>query len=491
LEKFQPLPVVNTTDMPNRSATIGKQGKRNWVYHDKTSGAWTSRRNIVMTVLIFVYLIAPWVSINGNPLVLFDIAGRRYSVFGHMFLATDMYLLALFFLLCVLALFWFSAMFGRLWCGWACPQTVYLDGVFYRIERWIEGNPRQRRELADGPHDESYWTKKVAKHSIFWLMCTAMSLSFTAYFIGPEASYEMFWTFGAAHPTAMIFAVGLTGLTYFDMAWFREQFCHFLCPYARIQSVFLDEHSLIIGYDPVRGEPRGRLSRDPAEQKGDCVACNRCVQVCPAGIDIRNGLQLECIQCTACIDACDTVMTKIGKPLGLIRYDSLAGIEHHRHKYIRPRVLLYLAVFGVILTLFLVRLSSREIVDFAVVRAAGTPYLVQEDGLVRNMLQLHLTNADARTRTVTVKLETSVPAELLVPGEPFVIAPGERVKAEAFVMIQNRLITNSATPIEFKLMDGTEVIGTAVAKFLGPVYTGHKDDEHEEHDEHKKGEQDD
>ncbi|MBK6766524.1 MAG: cytochrome c oxidase accessory protein CcoG [bacterium] len=474
MDKSKELPVVNGPAMPNLTATIGKHGKRKWVYHDPAKGKWASRRNILSAILIVFYLVAPFLQINGNPFVLFDLVSRRFSFFGHTFLATDLYLLALLLVMSVLALFWFSAMFGRLWCGWACPQTVYLDGVFYRIERWIEGNARQRRESDDGPHDEGWWTKKIVKHAIFWLIATAMSLSFTAYFIGPEASYEMFWTFGAAHPTAMTVAVVMTALTYFNFAWFREQFCHFLCPYARIQSVFLDEHSLIVGYDMERGEPRGRMQRTESEVRGDCVACNRCVQVCPAGIDIRNGLQLECIQCTACIDACDTVMAKISRPLGLIRYDSLAGIEHKKHKVVRPRVMLYLGVFAVLLTLFLVRLSEREIVDFAVVRAPGTPYLVQEDGKVRNMLQLHLTNADARTRTVSVTLDSPVPAELLVPGSPFEITAGERIKAEAFVMIAKENITALATPIEFKLMDGAEQIGSATAKFLGPVYTGGK-----------------
>lgn len=462
---------MNRDNIPETSATIGKQGKRNWVYQEPAKGIWAKRRNIVMAVLVVFYLAAPWLKINGNPLLLFDVAGRRFSVFGHMFLATDLYLLALFLLLCVLALFWFSAMFGRLWCGWACPQTVYLESIFYRIDRWLEGTPRQRRALDEGPHDEAYWTRKVSKHLIFWLVSTGMSLSFTAYFIGPQASYEMFWTFGAAHPTAMAVAVVMTAITYFNFAYFREQFCHFLCPYARIQSVFLDEHSLIVGYDTLRGEPRGHM-RPGDTSKGDCVACNRCVQVCPMGIDIRDGLQLECIQCTSCIDACDEVMTKVGRPTGLVRYDSLAGMEHKTRKLVRPRTLLYVGVSAIILTLFLIRLSGREIVDFAVVRAPGTPYLVQDDGLVRNMLQLHLTNTDARNRTVRVELNSPVPAELLVPGEPFEIAPGERIKAEAFVMIKREHVKTSSTPLEFKLMDGNEQIGTATAKFLGPVFTG-------------------
>ncbi|MBK6909389.1 MAG: cytochrome c oxidase accessory protein CcoG [bacterium] len=472
MEKKTELPVMNSPHMPERSATIGSHGKRKWVYHEPAKGFWTKRRNVVTSVLILFYLLAPWVSMNGQPFMLFDLVSRRFSFFGQTFLATDLYLLALLLVLSVLALFWFSAMFGRLWCGWACPQTVYLDGIFYRVERWLEGNPRERRALDNGEHDDAYWTRKAAKHLIFWLISSAMSLSFTAFFIGPQASYEMFWTFGAAHPTAMAVAVVMTAITYFNFAWFREQFCHFLCPYARIQSVFLDEHSLIIGYDPVRGEPRAPMRRGETEQKGDCVDCKRCLQVCPAGIDIRNGLQLECIQCTACIDACDTVMSKIGRPVGLIRYDSAAGIEHKSRKYVRPRVILYMVVFALVTTMFIVRLSSREIVDFAVVRSAGTPYLVQEDGLVRNMLQLHLTNTDTRTRTVTVKLASDVPAQLMVLGEPFLIKPGERIKAEAFVLIKRDQIKSAATPLEFKLMDGTQEIGEAVAKFLGPVYTG-------------------
>lgn len=472
--------------MPEMSSTIGSHGKRKWVYHEPSKGFWTKRRNIIYSVLIVFYVIAPFLTLNGQPFMLFDLVSRRFSFFGVTFLATDFYLLALLLVMSVLALFWFSAMFGRLWCGWACPQTVYLDGVFYRIERWLEGTPRERKALDNGAHDDAYWTRKGLKHFLFWMVSTALSLSFTAYFIGPQASYEMFWTFGAAHPTAMAVAVVMTAVTYFNFAWFREQFCHFLCPYARIQSVFLDEHSLIIGYDPVRGEPRGPMRRNEQDAgKGDCVDCKRCMQVCPAGIDIRNGLQLECIQCTACIDACDAVMTKIGRPVGLIRYDSAAGIEHKAHKYVRPRIILYLVVFALVCSMFVYRMSQREIVDFAVVRAPGTPYLVQEDGLVRNMLQLHLTNTDTRTRTVTVKLESEVPAQLMVLGEPFLIAPGERIKAEAFVLIPRNKVAHAATPLTFKLMDGTQEIGDATAKFLGPVYRGDDDDHEREQGEHK------
>ncbi|MCC6475416.1 cytochrome c oxidase accessory protein CcoG [bacterium] len=463
------LPVMSFEKPPELSSTIGEQGKRKWVYPDLTKGKFTTQRNILTTVLILFYFLAPWISVKGNPLLLFDIAGRQYSIFGNMFLATDLYLFALFLLLSLIALFWFSAMFGRLWCGWACPQTIYMEGVYRRIERWIEGNPRQQRALAEGPRDEMYWTKKVFKHGVFWMISTALALSFTAYFIGPKASYEMFWTFGAAHPTAMTFAVATTALTYWNFAWFREQFCHFLCPYARIQSVFLDEHSLIIGYDPVRGEPRGAKRKGDPEAKGDCVDCFRCVQVCPAGIDIRNGLQLECVQCTACIDACDVVMEKTGKPHGLIRYDSAAGIEHKKHKFVRARVIIYMAVFALLLGLFVLRLAGKETVEFAIVRQPGTPYLVQEDGVVRNMLHLHMTNADAQEHTVRVQIDSPIEAELLVLGEPFTLKPGERAMAEAFVMVQKEKIATSSTPMEFKLMDGDLVVGTAAVKFLGPV----------------------
>jgi cytochrome c oxidase accessory protein FixG len=431
--------------------------------------------------LIALYLAVPWMKIGGHPVLRFDIPGRRYSILGATFVATDLYLLALFLLIGLIGLFLFSALLGRLWCGWGCPQTVYMEGVYRRIERWIEGSPLKRQKLDHGPHDDTYWAKKFTKHGLFILFSVLLSLSFIAYFIEPRESFAMLWMFGAEHPAAFVMAVITAGFVYFDFAWFREQFCTFLCPYARLQAVMLDEHSLIVGYDPQRGEPRGPLTGHTFEGRGDCIDCKRCIQVCPTGIDIRQGLQLECVSCTACIDACDAVMEKLNRPRGLIRYDSLAGLSRQRRRVVRPRVLLYVGVLVLMLAVFTVKLTARDSVSIAVARMAGIPYLVQSDGLVRNVFSLHITNTEAEARTVTISAGKIDGLQLVVPGQPFRVEAGQLITAEVFVMRPAEKVTSAETPLQFSLISGTDTLSSARAVFLGPIY-------HHDHDDYNKDE---
>jgi cytochrome c oxidase accessory protein FixG len=456
---------------PSRQTTIGERGKRRWIYADLARGRFARARNVVSSLLIVFYVLAPWLSIAGQPFLRFDIPARRYGIFGATFVATDLFLLALFLIIAVVGLFLFSALLGRLWCGWACPQTVYLEGVFRRIERWIEGTPLKRRKLDSGPRDGAYWLKKITKHGVFIAISVFLSLSFIAYFIGPRAAFGMLWTGGGGHPAAMVTAFILSIATYWDFAWFREQFCTFLCPYARLQSVMLDEHSLIVGYDPERGEPRGAHQPGSSwEGRGDCIDCKRCVQVCPTGIDIRHGLQLECVSCTACIDACDTVMERIGRPRGLIRYDSLAGLARHPKKVIRSRVVLYSVVMLALLSVFAVRLIGREVIELSVTRAPGVPYLVQDDGRVRNLFVVHVTNTDARERTVSVEVTGPDNLSVIVPDQPFHLASGGHRSSEVFVTLPAAQIMSAEIPLHFRVVADFETVSEARAVFLGPLH---------------------
>ncbi len=455
---------------PERNATIGESGKRKWIYPDVVRGKFSRARDIVFGALIFLYIALPWINIAGSPLLKFDLPARRFHIFGALFVATDAFLLALFLLITTIALFLFSAILGRLWCGWGCPQTVYLDGVFRRIETLIEGTPSQRKRLDAGPRNDAYYTKKVTKHSFFILLSAILSVSFTGYFIGGPESFAML-TGNMTHPVALAIAVVVLAFVYFDFAWFREQFCTFLCPYARLQAVMLDKHSLVIGYDYHRGEPRGPIRKNSSELTvlGDCIDCKRCVQVCPTGIDIREGLQLECVNCTACIDACDMVMDKIKRPRGLIRYDSTAGLARESKKFVRARVILYCVVLLILTGFLSAKLSGRQSIEFAVVRPPGTPYLVQEDGKVRNMFQIHLTNVEANPHTISLNVIGPEGIETLIPGSPFTLASGERVKVEAFVMFPGDRIVHSSTEIHFEMLVDGVVADVREAKFLGPV----------------------
>jgi len=461
-------PEVNALRPPSRNATVETGGGRKWVYADLPRGRFARARNIVYSILVVFYVAAPWLRLGGQPLLRFDLPARRFSVFGATFTATDLYLLALFLLIAAVGMFLFSALLGRLWCGWACPQTVYLEGVFRRVERWIEGSPMKRRQLDFGARDAAYWSKKSLKHSAFLLISAVIALSFVGYFIGGKGLVELLS--GVAHPAALVTALALTALTYWNFSWFREQFCTFLCPYARFQAVMLDDHSLIVGYDPRRGEPRGMLRPDQApDERGDCIDCKRCVQVCPTGIDIRNGLQLECVSCTACIDACDAVMDRISRPRGLIRYDSLAGLRGKPRRVVRQRVVVYSAVMLLLLGIFATRVMSRDAVELTVARAAGMPYLAQDDGRVRNQFALNVTNTEPVERRVTIEVNGPEGMECIVPDQPLRIAAGGRLRAEAFVLCPESCIASSETPIVFRLLSDGMELSRAEATFLGPV----------------------
>lgn len=468
-----PVGLPGTLAPPQRTATLDASGGRQWVYADLPRGRFARARNAANAVLILFYLAAPWLTVGGQPFLRFDLPARRFSIFGAVFVATDLYLLALLLLIAAIAMFFFSALLGRLWCGWACPQTVFLEGVFRRIERWIEGTPLQRRRLDDGPRDDVYRLKKLVKHAVFLALSVLLAFSFTAYFIEPRAAFGMLRNAGAGYPAAFITALVLTGTTYWNFAWFREQFCTFLCPYARFQAVMLDDHSLIVGYDPHRGEPRGPLRPGQAwGVRGDCVDCRRCVQVCPTGIDIRDGLQLECVSCTACIDACDAVMDRIGRPRGLVRYDSLAGLARRPRRIVRSRVLLYAMVMLALTTVFAAQMANRSAVDLTVARAPGIPYIVQDDGRIRNMFRLHLTNTQLEACTLALELADVPDAELIAPGQPYEVPAGQRVTTEVFVLLPKQALRKAEIPVRFMLNDAGMHVAEADAIFLGPVFRG-------------------
>jgi cytochrome c oxidase accessory protein FixG len=323
---------------------LAADGGRNAVHPADVSGRFTRARTWLFPVLIAVYAILPWIQINGHPAVFLDIEHRRFYLFGGAFNAQDVWLIFFFVTGLGFALFVITTLWGRVWCGYACPQTVFLEGVFRRVERWIEGPRvvRIRRNAAAVSRDKLI--RKIAVHALYVLFAAVVAHIFLSYFVSLERLWAMIAAGPVAHPFAFGFALVTTALFYLNFAWFREQLCLVICPYGRLQSLMTDDDTLVIGYDTGRGEPRGKRS-DPAA--GDCIDCKRCVVVCPTGIDIRNGLQIDCIGCAACVDACDEIMGKIGRAPGLVRYDSLRGFDGGARRFWRPRLALY-AVLGVI-----------------------------------------------------------------------------------------------------------------------------------------------
>lgn len=378
--------------------TINEDGSRNFVHTADVHGRFQRRRTVVYCFLIAIYLSLPWIRIGSGPAVHLDLPGRNAHLFGVSFTNQDFYLV--FFLLVGmgLALFVVTSIWGRIWCGWACPQTVFTEGLFRRIERWIEGSRERRLRRNTGPWTWDRSWRKVVKHAIYFAAATVIAHAFLAYFIPVEKLFAYMIAGPAGHLTAFGWTVFWTGVLYFDYSWFREQTCLIVCPYGRLQSALIDGDSMIIGYDSKRGEPRSKKTGEG----GDCIDCFRCVAVCPTGIDIRRGLQMECIGCANCIDACDAVMDKLERPRGLVRYDSHRGFsEGTRRSLLRPRVLVYGVVGLAGIALFSLVASRRTDFEVRVLRPKGMPYTLV-DGMIRNLYTMKIQNKGEAKRTYFV-----------------------------------------------------------------------------------------
>ncbi len=392
-------------------SSLRADGSRDFVYPADVRGRFTTLRRILFFGLIGLWIALPLVKIGGNPALFLDIEHRKFFLFGATFNAQDIWLV--FFLLTGLAfcLVYVTALLGRVWCGWSCPQTVFLEAIYRPIERLAEG-PREKHIR----RDKGRWTlervlRKVFKHSLFVLASVFVAHMFLSYFVSLPKVFEMVRERPSEHPEAFAWAMATTAVFYGNFSWFREQLCLIVCPYGRLQSVLIDDDSMVIGYDQKRGEPRGKAHD---EGKGDCVDCNRCVVVCPTGIDIRNGLQLDCVACAACIDACDEVMDKLHRPRGLVRYDSQKGLAGKARRILRPRILVYtgLLLLGAIAASFAFRKHS----DFEanILRLQGAPYVV-EQGVIRNSFELHVVNKRNSKETYEILPEARDGISFVVP----------------------------------------------------------------------------
>lgn len=404
---------VPVAPLPTRDSvtTIRDDGSRAFLYPADVSGRFARAREVSAAVLIVFYLSLPWIKINGYPAVFLDVTERRFHLFGLTLAAQDLWLM--FFLITGVgfSLFFVTALLGRVWCGWACPHTVFLDHVYRRIERWIDGDAVKRRALVAASLSAGKIFKRVLKHGLYILVSAIITHLFLAYFVSLPAVWAMVRAAPVEHWSMFAFVAVYTGGLYFNFAWFREQLCIVICPYGRIQSALIDDHSLVIGYDAKRGEPRGKPGVPDA---GACVACNRCVHVCPAGIDIRQGLQMECTGCTACIDACDTVMDRLDRPRGLIRYDSQNAFAERTTKWIRPRTLLYGVLLLVGASVAAWALSTVRPANLGITRIIGAPYIVSAD-FVRNQFLVRVVNKRNEPARFVLKVNRA-PADLRQTG---------------------------------------------------------------------------
>jgi cytochrome c oxidase accessory protein FixG len=454
-------------------ATVDEKGKRVWLYPKKPSGRYHRWRVAVTVLLLTLFFAGPFISLNGRPFLLFNFFERKFIVFGQVFWPQDFFLLALTLIASFVFVILFTVVFGRIWCGWACPQTLFMEMVFRKIEYWIEGDANEQRRVNKGPWDAKKIRRKVSKQLIFILISVLISHTTMAYLIGWEETKVIVSQPPTAHLGGFIGLVVFTALFYGVFAWFREQACIAVCPYGRLQGVLLGRDSIVVAYDWLRGEPRGKLKKHQTtitEKQGDCIDCKLCVHVCPTGIDIRHGTQLECVNCTACMDVCDDVMTKIHKPKGLIRYTSYNAINEGHTRLFTPRVAGYSVVLVALIGLLSYFVFTRADIETTVLKVPGTLFTKTDDGQITNLYSIEFVNKTFEDISLEVKIESPPQATFMKIGDPVMRVPREGIlKGMIMVKLPVEAITSMKTTVELGIYQDGKKVETATAKFVGPI----------------------
>ena len=455
------------TPTPTREhlTSVGQDGSRVAIHPAEAKGKFTQWRRIVAIFLILLYAALPWIQIGGYPAVFLDVDQMRFHFFGLTFASQDLWLA--FFLISGFGfgLFYVTALAGRIWCGWACPQTVFLEHVFRRVEKWIEGDGPMRRQLDEAPWSVGKLLKRSIKHLLFALLSLAVAHLFMAYFVSLPGLWEMMGSSPNENWKAFLFVFIFSGILYFNFAWFREQLCIIVCPYGRLQSALIDEHSIGIGYDEKRGEPRGKASDSSA---GACIDCYKCVHVCPTGIDIRQGLQIECIGCAACIDACDSVMDRLGRPRGLVRYDSQKGLAGGKRKILRPRIFLYSALLLLGASVLILSIRNIGSATLTAWRVQGAPFIVDEAS-VRNQFIVRVTNKMNEEAVYSLRLEGAPEGVNAIGSTDSLSIEGNGEKMQTIILTVPKQIYSGTFEMFVKVQNQSgKVVAQRKLQFLGP-----------------------
>jgi len=445
--------------------TMNEDGSRRWIRPKPTPGKWWQRRRVVAYTLMVLFVAIPYIHLHGKPLVLLDLPRREFTLFGATFLPTDTLLFMLLLLSIVIGIFLLTALFGRVWCGWACPQTVYMEFLFRPLERLLEGG-RSGSMALDREGRHFHW-RRVLKYAIYLVLSLFLAHTFLSYFVGVEQLAVWMRRSPFEHPTSFLVMACTTALIMFDFTYFREQTCSVACPYGRWQSVLLDRQSLIVAYDEGRGEPRAR-GKVKQEGAGDCIDCGACVQTCPVGIDIRDGLQMECIHCTQCADACDDIMLKVGRPQGLIRYTSRDALDGHKLSLLRPRVILYPAALILTLGAFVWTLAARENAEVTVLRGIGAPFTQEPDGRVANQIRIKVSNRGRADRAYRIEVLGAPTATVIAPENPLRVAEGDVATTSIFVLIPATEFDRGEKAVEIQVEDGEGFSTTLPWRLAGP-----------------------
>lgn len=455
----------------DKIATVDEKGKRIWIFPKKPSGKFYDYRKWVSYLLLVFLFAGPHIKIGGEPMLMFNVIERKFVIFGQVFWPQDFYIFAIALVLMVVFIVLFTVIYGRLFCGWVCPQTIFMEMVFRRIEYWIEGDWTHQKKLDQMPWNWEKIRKRILKHAIFWGISFLIANTFLAYIIGADALWEIQTANPMEHLGGLIALIIFTTVFYAVFARLREQVCTTICPYGRLQGVLLDRNSIVITYDHVRGEERGKFRKNEDRKgsgKGDCIDCGQCVNVCPTGIDIRNGTQLECVNCTACIDACDHMMESVGLEKGLIRYDSENGVNTGTRFRWTRRIKAYTAVLALLLAVLVVLVVTRTDFDATILRQRGATYQELQDGRISNIYEIDLANKTKKEYTVELRiLEGKGEIEAVV--KDMVLLPEKHMRERFLIKMNQDDVKKGKNELIIGIYGNGELITKARTTFIGPL----------------------
>jgi cytochrome c oxidase accessory protein FixG len=450
-------------------STVDKEGKRVWLFPRKPLGKYFNARKLVSYGLLTILFTVPFLKINSLPVLMLNFPARKFIIFGQIFWPQDFFILLLAFLTLVVFIILFTVIYGRVFCGWVCPQTIFMEMVFRRIEYWIEGDYTKQKALNKAPWNQEKILKKGTKHSIFLAISFLFANTFLAYIIGIDELKALALDSPLNHLVGLGTLFVFSGIFYWVYASFREQVCTIVCPYGRLQGVMMDKKTTVIAYDFVRGEPREKQRKGQVRTAGDCIDCNQCVQVCPTGIDIRNGTQLECINCTACIDACNNIMDLINKPHGLIRYDSMEGIENGQKWKMTPRIKGYTSVLVILIGILITLLATRNNVDATILRTPGMLFQKSDKGNIVNLYNISVINKTNEAMPITLKLMEPAQGNIQVVKNNLVLPKQGIIEGVFLAEIPPKFLSGINSEIKVGVYSKGELIAVEKTKFMGPA----------------------
>lgn len=449
-------------------ATVDARGRRKWVFAHKPKGKWYSLRTYISWGFFVLFFTLPFIYVNGRPLFLFNIPNARFIIFGKVFWPQDFFIFGLTMVTFIIFVILFTAAFGRLFCGWVCPQTIFMEMLFRKVEYLLLGDAPAQRLAGSGPRTASWLARSALKHVVFFFLSFLIANTFLAYIIGVRELGRIVTEPLAGHVGQLSTLLVFTTVFYAVYAFFREQACTVVCPYGRLQSVLLDRNSMIVAYDHQRGEPRAKFRKQKEAAAGDCIDCHQCVNVCPTGIDIRNGTQMECVGCTACIDACNKMMEKTGRPLDLIRYASENGIDNHEPLHYTLRMKLYTGLLTVLVMILAGLLLSRKEVDATVMRTPGILYQERGADSISNLYTIKVANKTVRRIPLQLRIEGRPGVVQVIGGREIPIKQEEEGSGNFFIVLPKRDILNRKTAVRIGIYDNNKKIDEIRTNFLGP-----------------------